>query len=91
ASFYNPAGGLGACGNPIQDGDLAVALSPDTFAAGAHCGQSISVQFNGASLIATVVDLCPGCGPAGIDLTAGAFAQLANPDLGRVDMEWDFV
>ncbi|KAJ7486996.1 RlpA-like double-psi beta-barrel-protein domain-containing protein-containing protein, partial [Mycena latifolia] len=86
-----PAGGLGACGNPIQDTDLAVALSPDTFNAGAECGRSINVQFNGASLTATVVDLCPGCGPGGLDLTAGAFAQIADPAVGRIEVQWDFV
>ncbi|KAJ7076633.1 Non-catalytic module family EXPN protein [Mycena belliarum] len=91
ATFYNPEGNLGACGNPIQDTDLAVALSSDTFAGGAHCGGSVSVQYNGVSLVATVVDLCPGCTPGGLDLTAGMFAQLADPDLGHIQVDWDFL
>ncbi len=44
ATLYNPGGNLGACGNPIQDSDFAVALNSADYANGAHCGQNINVQ-----------------------------------------------
>ncbi|KAJ7123963.1 Non-catalytic module family EXPN protein [Mycena crocata] len=90
ATFYNPGGALGACGNPIQDSDHAVALATDSYAGGAHCGKNINVQYNGASLVLKVVDLCPGCTAGGLDLTAGSFAQIADPGLGHVDVQWAF-
>ena len=43
ATFYDPDGGLGACGNPIQNSDFAVALTSPNYDNGAHCGQPITV------------------------------------------------
>ncbi|KAJ7614959.1 Non-catalytic module family EXPN protein [Roridomyces roridus] len=88
ATFYDPAGALGACGNPIQNTDFAVALNTADFAGGALCGQNINVNFNGASITVNVQDLCPGCAPGGIDLTESAFAALADTSLGRIDVTW---
>ena len=39
---------------------------------------------------ATVVDLCPGCASGSIDLSPGAFQQLASLDAGRIQVTWDF-
>ena len=44
ATFYYPNGGYGACGNPIQNTDYAVALNTDSYASGANCGRQISVS-----------------------------------------------
>ncbi|KAF8180948.1 hypothetical protein K438DRAFT_1976400 [Mycena galopus ATCC 62051] len=48
SGLSDPGGNLGACGNPIQDSDFAVALNSADSAGGAHCGQNINagVQFN---------------------------------------------
>ncbi|KAF7366054.1 Barwin-like endoglucanase [Mycena venus] len=85
-----PGGGLGACGNPIQNSDFAVALSSTNYAGGAHCGQNVNVNFNGASITVTVADLCTGCEADGIDLTQGAFQALADPSVGVIEVNWDF-
>ncbi len=45
----------------------------------------------GRSVTVRVVDLCPGCGPGGIDLTPAAFQQLASLDVGRIRVDWNFV
>ncbi|KAJ7916911.1 RlpA-like double-psi beta-barrel-protein domain-containing protein-containing protein [Mycena leptocephala] len=79
ATFYNPGGNLGACGNPIQDSDFAVALNSADYAG-----------VNGASITVNVQDLCPGCQAGGIDLTAGAFAALADPSVGVIEVTWNF-
>ncbi|KAJ7616568.1 RlpA-like double-psi beta-barrel-protein domain-containing protein-containing protein [Roridomyces roridus] len=90
ATFYDPEGGLGACGSPIQENDFSVALTAPNFASGAHCGQPITVTFGGKSITVIVQDLCPGCGTNGIDLTRGAFSALANTDLGVIQVDWEF-
>ncbi|KAJ7176070.1 RlpA-like double-psi beta-barrel-protein domain-containing protein-containing protein, partial [Mycena crocata] len=90
ATFYDPNGGLGACGNPIQNSDFAVALNSADYANGAHCGQNINVDFNGASITVLVADLCPGCQAGGIDLTQGAFSALADPSVGVIQVNWNF-
>ncbi|KAJ7076748.1 RlpA-like double-psi beta-barrel-protein domain-containing protein-containing protein [Mycena belliarum] len=79
ATWYSPNGGFGACGQPIQNGDFAVALSSANYAD------------NGKSINAVVRDLCPGCASNGIDLTQGAFSALANLDLGVIQVVWNFV
>ncbi|KAI0685334.1 RlpA-like double-psi beta-barrel-protein domain-containing protein-containing protein [Cerioporus squamosus] len=90
ATYYYPNGGLGACGSPIQNSDFAVALSSSQYSGGANCGRRINVQYQGKSVVATVRDLCPGCASGSIDLTSGAFQQLANLDLGRIQVTWNY-
>ncbi|KAK7685464.1 hypothetical protein QCA50_011328 [Cerrena zonata] len=90
ATFFFP--GLGACGQTNTAADFIVALSPSEYAGGAHCFQRISASFNGRSVIATVVDLCPGCGPGSIDLSPAAFSQLADLSVGRIHgVTWNFI
>ncbi|KAF7341367.1 Barwin-like endoglucanase [Mycena venus] len=90
ATFFIPGGAFGACGKPIQNSDFAVALSSANYAGGAHCGQTLTVQFQGRSIVVTVADLCPGCAANGIDLTEGAFAALADPAVGVIQVTWAF-
>ncbi|KAJ7679166.1 RlpA-like double-psi beta-barrel-protein domain-containing protein-containing protein, partial [Mycena polygramma] len=77
ATYYDPNGGTGACGWTIQNWDYAVAIGAGHWDGGTHCGQTMTVNYNGASIQVTVADLCPGCqGSNGIDLTSGAIAGL---------------
>ncbi|KAJ7364651.1 RlpA-like double-psi beta-barrel-protein domain-containing protein-containing protein, partial [Mycena albidolilacea] len=93
ATYYYPGGGFGACGWPINDWDMAVALGPDHWDNGAHCGQQITVTFGGTTICAIVADECPGCQvPNGIDLTQGAMATL-DPNWfahGVDTVQWGF-
>ncbi|KAJ7698307.1 hypothetical protein B0H17DRAFT_927455 [Mycena rosella] len=59
---------------PMQNSDFIVALSSAHYHSGAHCWQHLDVEYN----------LCPGCGTEGIDLCQGAFAALADLDIGRI-------
>jgi len=38
-----------------------------------------------------VTDQCPGCGPNHVDLYPEAFAKLADPSKGIINVSWDFV
>ncbi|KAF8164347.1 RlpA-like double-psi beta-barrel-protein domain-containing protein-containing protein, partial [Mycena galopus ATCC 62051] len=101
-TFYTPNGGVGACSHSIKTSAHAVALAsaqPFSHAlvlapgdnGGTHCGKKIKVQYNGKSVIAKVVDLCPGCPSEGLDLTRGAFKELAKPAVGVIEANWHFV
>ncbi|KAJ6527681.1 RlpA-like double-psi beta-barrel-protein domain-containing protein-containing protein [Mycena capillaripes] len=89
-TFYLPNGAVGACGHPIKTSAHAVALASAQYNDGAHCGKKIKVQHNGKSIIAKVVDLCPGCPSDGLDLTRGAFKKLAKPAIGVIEADWQF-
>ncbi|KAL1697424.1 Non-catalytic module family EXPN protein [Schizophyllum commune] len=81
ATYYDPNGGYGACGQPLQNGDMIVALSADQYLGGAN--------YAGRSVTVTVRDLCPGCGVNGLDLSSGAFQQLAALAEGNIDKLYD--
>ncbi|KAJ6540599.1 hypothetical protein B0H19DRAFT_1381639 [Mycena capillaripes] len=94
ASFYDPDGGIGACGTVLQNSDFVVALGVDTWDNGAHCGETVTVEFNGASISVIVADRCAGCvdlhGPNSIDLAEGAIAAL-DPNYendGLIKVQW---
>ncbi|KAJ7926948.1 RlpA-like double-psi beta-barrel-protein domain-containing protein-containing protein, partial [Mycena leptocephala] len=94
ASFYDPDGGIGACGTVLQNSDFVVALGVDTWDNGAHCGETVTVEFNGISISVIVADRCAGCndlhGPNSIDLAEGAIAAL-DPNYendGLINVQW---
>ena len=89
ATFYDPGGNLGACGTPIPDDFLGVAVSP-TFGKDA-CNKRIQVDGPQGSVQVTVVDICPSCEPDHLDLTRSAFSQIASPDLGKVPITWSWI
>ncbi|KAK0488499.1 riboflavine-aldehyde-forming enzyme [Armillaria novae-zelandiae] len=90
ATWYTPNGGFGACGTPLQNSDHIVALSSGQYAGGTHCGKHIGVNYNGKFIDATIGDLCPGCGPNGIDLSSSAFQVLAPLGVGRIQVNWNY-
>lgn len=73
-------GGLGACGDPIDDGAMAVALAVDVFGDATvdymtgktnnpWCGKKIEISNGGKTAIAYVKDRCSGCTEGGLDAT----------------------
>ncbi|KAJ5057756.1 RlpA-like double-psi beta-barrel-protein domain-containing protein-containing protein [Bipolaris maydis] len=100
-TYYNP--GLGACGQTHGDGDPVVAVSHilwDKNQVGANpntnslCGRKIRAHRvdertgKDASIDVTVIDRCTGCKPTDLDVSPAMFKKLADPDLGRVKVEW---
>ncbi|KAJ6484810.1 RlpA-like double-psi beta-barrel-protein domain-containing protein-containing protein [Mycena sanguinolenta] len=88
ATYYDPNGGTGACGNVLQNSDFIVALGEGNWDGGAHCGQTVNVQCTqdqGNTVQVTVQDLCPGCqGANGIDLSESAMAAHQEKLLLRI-------
>jgi expansin (peptidoglycan-binding protein) len=44
---------------------------------------------NGKHIDVTIGDLCVGCGTDSIDLSQGAFATLADLDVGVIPIQWN--
>ncbi|KAF9033560.1 plant expansin [Panaeolus papilionaceus] len=88
-TFFFP--GLGACGLVNTDADFVVALNGAQWEARIHCGQSVVINANGRTAIATIVDLCPGCPFGGLDLTPGLFQVFAPLEVGVITGSWNFL
>ncbi|KAI9329176.1 hypothetical protein BDR26DRAFT_31038 [Obelidium mucronatum] len=84
-TYYNPAGGIGKCGNVLQDMDYIVSMNPMQYQDGL-CGAAICITFNGKS----VRDRCAGCAFGDIDISAGMFMAISSLDVGRVNAQWSF-
>lgn len=92
-TYYNPAGGYGACGWTIQDSDMQVALAHEMMGAQSNgnpwCGKKITILHDGQTHTATIGDKCGGCDGESIDLTAGLWAIVAPDVDGRAhNVEW---
>ncbi|ORY41843.1 hypothetical protein BCR33DRAFT_698843 [Rhizoclosmatium globosum] len=88
-TYYNPAGGLGKCGNALQDSDYVVSMNPSQYADNL-CGAAICVSFNGKTVQGTLQDRCAGCAYGDIDVTPPMFTTVSSLDAGRINMQWSF-
>ncbi|MFS7917903.1 putative rlpA-like protein, double-psi beta-barrel [Helianthus anomalus] len=80
---------------------MIVALNGGLFGNKGACGRRYRVRCTGGtnagvphpctgkSIVVTAVDLCPGCADNQIDLSQEAFSMIANPDAGRINIEYD--
>jgi expansin len=91
ATFYDADGG-GNCSYP-PSGDLMVgAMNQRDYANSQACGAYLAVTGpRGNTITIRVVDRCPECPPGAIDLSAQAFAKLADPSAGRISIRWRLV
>jgi hypothetical protein len=101
-TYYNPAGGYGACGTTIADSDRVVAIAHDTWDSkgtmsngNPWCGQAIKIlnKKTGITYDAKVGDKCMGtdaapCTGGNIDLTQGFFDIAFKGVDGRGHEEW---
>ncbi|KAI0029869.1 hypothetical protein K488DRAFT_28446, partial [Vararia minispora EC-137] len=57
---------------------------------GSHCGESITITYNGKSVSAKIVDECMGCPSRGLDLTHGLFQEWASSpeQVGLIYGDW---
>jgi len=92
ARFTNFAVGQGACGGWNVASDFVIALSIPMYEGGPHCGESVTLTYNGKTAHATVVDECQECPYDAIDLSNGLFEYLVpgGLDVGQVYGSWSF-
>ena len=93
-TFYQA--GLGACGETTDGSvDKVVALPHEFMGTQSNgnpfCGKTVTINYNGATVQATVVDKCMGCVGRDLDLSNAAFDGLGIPEsVGRTTADWYF-
>ena len=91
ATYYD-ATGAGSCSFDASPGDLDVAaMNHVEYANSAVCGACVHVVGPKGDVTVRVVDLCPECAQGALDLSAQAFAKIADPSAGRVPITWQVV
>lgn len=93
ATFYD-ADGSGNCSFDESPDDLdVVALAMPEYNGSATCGACLQVTGPKGDVTVRVTDSCPGCEGAGVslDLSAQAFAKIAEPEDGRVKVRYRLV
>jgi hypothetical protein len=98
ATFFYQNGNAGACGNYNSDSTPLVAIDQAWWSnfgqVSPHCGQWVEITNtqNGKSVKAQVQDVCPTCANGNsLDLSTGAFNQIADESEGSVPISWSFV
>ncbi|KAM0013493.1 putative EG45-like domain containing protein, plant [Helianthus debilis subsp. tardiflorus] len=101
ATFYTPPYTPSTCFGFEDRGVKILAANRGLFNNRAACGTRYRVTCTsgtnagvrqpckGTSVDVTVVDLCPGCAGNQVDLSQEAFAVIANPDAGRINIEYN--
>jgi expansin len=92
ATFYD-TDGSGACGYDPSNDPMTAAMNQADYETSNACGATVLVQAaNGASVTVRITNLCPyPCRAGQVDLSAEAFAMLAEPRLGEVPITWKLV
>ncbi|CAN6287681.1 unnamed protein product [Urochloa humidicola] len=101
ATFYTPPYTPSACFGFAAEGTAIAAASEVFWNGGAACGDTYVVTCTGAtnqgvphpctgqSVTVKIVDLCPSPACRGtIDLSQEAFAVIANPDAGKINIDY---
>ncbi|MFG2785418.1 expansin EXLX1 family cellulose-binding protein [Streptomyces prunicolor] len=90
ATFYDADGG-GACMYDPSGDVMTGAMNSTDYESSKACGAYVLVHAaNGASITVRITNECPGdCAPGQIDLSAQAFAKLAAPSAGRIQITWN--
>ncbi|EJD02345.1 barwin-like endoglucanase, partial [Fomitiporia mediterranea MF3/22] len=99
ATFYLQNGNQGACGYEVFDDSALIAAIDaqrygDTGVVSDLCGKMVKITNtdNNKQVTVKIVDACPTCENGNsIDLSTGAFDQIADPSTGIVPISWEFV
>ncbi|KAK3018524.1 hypothetical protein RJ639_005274 [Escallonia herrerae] len=101
ATFYTPPYTPSSCDGFTNEGVMIAAASDAIWDNRGACGRHYRVKCTGAtnqgdphpcngnSVVVKIVDYCPpGCRGT-IDLSQEAFASIANPDAGKIEVEFE--
>ncbi|KAF8978546.1 hypothetical protein BGZ46_006359 [Entomortierella lignicola] len=92
ATWYSDT--YGQCEHSYSQSDLIVAVNQHQMGDGkALCGKKILLTEKGSNVqvVVTVVDMCPGCGFGGLDLSQAAFKKFASLGVGVLHLTWSFL
>jgi expansin (peptidoglycan-binding protein) len=92
ATFYDYSGtSVVACAFDVTADTNIVAMNDGEYLKSASCGSCLAVSGPKGKITVRVVDRCPGCAKNHIDLSAQAFAKIAEPIKGRVPITYQLV
>lgn len=93
ATVYEAEDGNGACSFGPSDDMMIVAMNETDYETSRACGATVLVRAaNGNSVTVRVTNVCPlPCAPGQLDLSQEAFAELADPMLGRIPVTWSLL
>ncbi|CAL1353017.1 unnamed protein product [Linum trigynum] len=103
ATFYTPPYIPSACYGYVEQSEFLAAASEDLpWNGGGACGKKYKVTClsgtnlgvdvpckEGRSVTVTIVDLCPAGCRGTIDLSAASFAEIADPDEGKINISYE--
>ena len=91
-TFYD-ANGAGNCSfQPSPENLDVAAMNIGQYQDSAVCGACVEIEGPKGNLRVRIVDSCPDCPTKGhLDLSREAFAKIANPIDGRVNVRWRMV
>jgi len=97
-TFFTQNGNAGACGKTHKDSDLICAIDQDRYGdsgkVSSLCGKQIKITntSNKKSVTCTIADDCPTCkNKNSVDMSVGAFTQIATEAEGEVNIAWEFL
>ncbi|KAL8488754.1 hypothetical protein ACS0TY_024883 [Phlomoides rotata] len=92
-------GTASSCNGSEDQGTMLATVNPSLFNNKAACGTFYKVRCTGSTstpracrngeVRVKIVVLCPGCGPNQFDLSREAFSVIANPDAGRILIDYN--
>jgi len=90
ATFYDAGDGNGACLFGPSKTVMTAAMNHADYETAKACGAYVRVRSaNGRAITVRITNECPlPCASGQLDLSAQAFAKLANPQLGRIPITW---
>jgi len=88
AKFTLYDAGLGACGQVNSNSDFIVALNHLQFDSGGYCFKTITINYQGKSAQAQIVDRCEICPYGGLDLSRGLFSFFGSQGTGIIFGSW---
>ncbi|WP_243704888.1 expansin EXLX1 family cellulose-binding protein [Micromonospora sp. KC723] len=93
ATVYDAGNGDGACLYGASRDLMIAAMNHTDYESARACGAHVLVRAaNGASVTVLITNECPlPCAPGQLDLSAAAFAKLADPSRGRIPITWKLV
>ncbi|GAA3853512.1 expansin EXLX1 family cellulose-binding protein [Streptomyces lacrimifluminis] len=94
ATFYGAGNGDGhACSYGPSADVMTAAMNTADYETSMACGAYILVRAaSGASVTVRITNECPGdCAPGQLDLSAQAFAKIADPVAGRIPITWSLL
>ncbi|NJP04682.1 MAG: hypothetical protein HC837_03150 [Chloroflexaceae bacterium] len=91
ATFYGATGAGNCSFDATPDNLMVAAMNTTDYANALLCGAYVEVTGADGVVTVRIVDRCPECGPGHIDLSAEAFAAIADPIQGIVPISWVIV